>query len=166
MKHIHFTYKHIITQRAETAWEQHIINETYDEFLIQQAIFQNENSIQQTFRNLLKCNNKAEQLHHLLGARIEPSISLLNENIYKISDVLGQNYLQFINYRLELIQSDIQDKNLHQIAIYFLSKEYILHEIINNTYLISRTDDSFENKFYETLQFENQPYLSISHIKK
>jgi hypothetical protein len=166
LKHIHFTYKHIITQRAETAWEQHIINETYDEFLIQQAIFQNENSIQQTFRNLLKCNNKAEQLHHLLGARIEPSISLLNENIYKISDVLGQNYLQFINYRLELIQSDIQDKNLHQIAIYFLSKEYILHEIINNTYLISRTDDSFENKFYETLQFENQPYLSISHIKK
>ena len=167
MKKIHFTYKHHINIHSITAWEKHIFEETYHEFLIQHYIFQKENLLKDNFLDLLKTSPEAKQLHHLLDLRIHSSIDFLHNNVYKIIDHLEQKYLQFINYRFELIQSHTNDKNQHQIAIYFLSKEYILHNEPSTHYLVSLAETEDTNTaYYETLQFPTQPYFNISLIKK
>ena len=164
-KKIQFTFSQHINSKAITAWEQHIFEETYNEFLIQSAVFQPVHAKVDSFKELLKHNSNAQQLHYLLATRIVPSINLLNHNIYGVIDNLNQNYLQFQDFNVNIIQSDLSNKAKHYIAVNYLSKPYDLVSIFNNYFLVAEeTNDKKQNNIVETLMFPFQPNLSISAI--
>lgn len=161
-KKIQFTYSQHINNNVSTAWEKHIFEETFNEFLIQSNIFQSEKSKVDSYKELVKQNQNSNQLNNLLAARIIPSIELLNNNVFSVPDNLNTNYLQFTRFNVHIIQSNLLDKNKHYIAINYISKPYYLIDCINNYYLVS--NDISNEKVIETLMFPCQKNLSISAI--
>lgn len=160
-KKIQFTYSHHINNSVTTAWEQHIFEETYNEFLIQSNIFQTDQKVN-SYKELVKQNENALQLNNLLAARIVPSIALLNNTIFSVPDNLNTSYLQFTHFTVQIIQSNLLDKTKHYATINYLSKPYYLIDCINNYYLVSNNISN--EKIIETLMFPYQKNLSISAI--
>lgn len=161
-KKIQFTYCQHINSNVTTAWEKHIFEETYNEFLIQSAVFQPEDVKLDSFKELLKHNNSAFQLNSLLTTRIVPSVELLQKNIFSVPDNLNTNYLQFVYFNVSIIQSSITDKKKHYITINYVSKPYYLIDCINNYYLI--TTEIADKSIIETQMLSCQKNLSISAI--
>lgn len=165
-KTVRFSYKLLINANVKSAWEKHIFEESFHEFKIQSAVFQIENQNVATFRELRKMNSHANQLNHLLALRILPSIELLNQKIYSVIDHQEESYLEFENFKIELLESHINDKNKHQFYVHFISKSYLLHEFINGFYLVSKENTETDlNNFTESQMFAFQKNLSISFIK-
>ncbi|KAA5532936.1 hypothetical protein [Paenimyroides baculatum] len=161
-KKIQFTYSQHINNNVSTAWEKHIFEETFNEFLIQSNIFQLENLKVNSYKDLIKHNENAIQLNNLLAARVIPSIELLNNNIFSVPDNLNTSYLQFTHFNVHIIQSNLLDKSKHYITINYISKPYHLIDCINDYYLVSK--DISNEKIIETLMFPCLKNLSISVI--
>lgn len=162
-KKIRFSYRIIIDSSASLTWEKYIFEATYKEYLMQSQLFNSKENPVATFRELLAVNEKAEQLHFLVGMAANPYVNQLNGNLYSVSDILGNNYFPISNYKLDIVNTHYQDSSKHKIGLTFFSKEMLLLDIINNCYLVSFETEK-ENGF-ATFMFPTQAKLSIAYLE-
>ncbi|MDV6168355.1 hypothetical protein R1T16_07945 [Flavobacterium sp. DG1-102-2] len=160
---IRLAYRVIIDNSATTPWERYIFEDTYKEYLMQQQMFNSKENPLNTFRELLSVNPKAEQLHFLTGMAASSYTAQLNGQFYRVQDVLGSTFFPFVNYRLDIVNTDIADISRHKIGITLYSPLLTYFGIVNNCYLVAPETD--EKTGYETIMFPVQPQLSICYYE-
>lgn len=82
---------------------------------------------------------------------------------------VGRRFLTFCKFQFELINSDINDRDKHQVAINFYSDPLIWHDTIDNYLLISahfaENQLHAENNSIPVNLMQLQPYVNISSLQ-
>ncbi|SCY47599.1 hypothetical protein [Flavobacterium caeni] len=162
-KKIRLAYRAVIDQQSTWVWDRYVFEDTYKEYLMQHQLFNDKDNPKNTFRELLAENEKAEQLHYLVGIAANGYIEQLKGKLHRVPDVLGNQFLPFSSYRLDIVNTDIVDATKHKIGITFYSPPLLLVDIINNCYLVSAEPDTTTN--LETMMFPMQPHLAICAVE-
>lgn len=161
---IRLAYRLVIDNSSTFVWDKYVFEDTYQEYLLQHQQFNSKENPQNTFRELLSENEKAVQLHYLVGISADNYVQQLKGNLYRITDILGNNYFPFSNYRLDIINTDRTDISKHKIGITFYSPLLTYLGMVDNHFLLSKTtDDSTE---FETFMIASQAHLSVCYLKK
>jgi hypothetical protein len=161
---IRLAYRIVIDSSAAFLWDKYVWEDTFKEYLMQNQQFNSKENPKNTFRELLTENEKAVQLHYLVGIAANGYVQQLKGNLHRVTDVLGNNYFPFVNYQLDIINTDITDMTKHKIGITFYSPLLTLIDIIEGNYLISKNTEDLSG--LETQMFPVQPYLSICYYEK
>lgn len=161
---IRLAYRIVIDNSSAFLWDKYVWEDTFKEYLMQHQQFNSKENPKNTFRELLTENQKAVQLHYLVGIATEGYVKQLKGNLHRITDVLGNNYFPFENYQLDIINTDITDPSKHKIGITFYSPFLTLIGIVEGNYLISKNCEKVNG--LETFMFPLQPHLSICYYEK
>ncbi|MCH5717012.1 hypothetical protein [Niabella hibiscisoli] len=165
MKLIQLAYRRVIDIESKAHWERYVFEDSYKELRMQFQLF-NTDKKHITFSQLVAQVPEAEKLHFLVSAAIAGHISLLGKIPY-VQNTLGITVLPFNLYRFEIIDSNINNKNAHRVAVIFYSAPVVLHEIIGEHLLVSLDPDNNNNerKMVQTELIKLQPFLSIYSIQ-
>lgn len=161
---IRLCYRKIIDSASQGVWETYVFDDSYKEFLLQ-AQFYNQEKKYHSFAQLLHNVKGAEQLHFLVSAAVTGYVRQLAGIVPDVTNTLGKTFLPFSNYRFEIIQSDVQDKGRHRIALNFYSEELRwLHTV--GTQLLVAVGGNEENGAVLTEMVSLQPFLGIYSLKE
>ncbi len=163
IKKVQFAYRLVIDASTTSIWEKYVFDATYKEYYLQEQLFQQETNKVETFRELLRQNKKAEQLHYLVGMATIPYIEQLEGNLYQITDNLNKTHLNFVDFELDIINSSNQNHANHKVALTFYTKQYFYFGEVNNHYLISSDEELKTN--IKTLMIPNRQHFSIVSIE-
>jgi len=161
---IRLLYRKVIDANAQKAWERHVFEDSYAEFLLQ-AQFYNQDKKYNTFGELLTYVPDAEKLHFLVSPAITGYLKHLNGKMPDVLNNIGKHFLPFKNFKFEIINSDMRNKARHQVAVNFLSEPITWHDTIGNQLLVSLHSGSEDGAVLTEL-FSMQPYLSIHSLKE
>lgn len=161
-KTIRFCYRKIIDINASKAWERLVFEDSYTEFKMQGQRF-NVAGVN-SFGDMLVKNAAAEQLHFLVSGAALGYVQQLNGKIPDVYNTLGRQFLPFINFRFEIIHSDIKDVSKHAVAINFFSGPVNWIDTIGGTMLVNISNEK-ENNELLTHMLTLKPYLSICSVQ-
>ncbi|HEU4791073.1 MAG TPA: hypothetical protein VFS71_15405 [Flavobacterium sp.] len=161
---IRLAYRIMIDNTSTFMWDKYVWEDTFKEYLMQNQQFNSKENTKNTFRELLTENEKAIQLHYLVGIAANGYVEQLKGNFHRVTDVLGNNYFPFVNYQLDIINTDITNISKHKIGITFFSPVLTLIDIIEGNYLVSKNCEAING--LETLMFPVQSHLSICYYQK
>jgi hypothetical protein len=159
---IRFCYRKIIDSNASKAWERLVFEDSYTEFKIQSQRF-NIAGVN-SFSEMLQKNMAAEQLHFLVSGAALGYVQQLNGKIPDVLNSLGRQFLPFINFRFEIINSDIKDVSKHTVAINFFSEPVVWIDTIGSAVLLNINSEKEHTELLTHL-LTLQPYLSICSIQ-
>jgi hypothetical protein len=158
-KIIRLCYRKVIDPSSQKAWDKHVFESSYTEFRMQAQLYNQEKKYS-SFAELIQHTIGAEKLHFLVSAAIVGYLQQLNGVVPDILNNLGKHFLKFNQYRFEIINSDIQNKSSHQVAINFFSEPLTWHDTIGNYLLVSPVNAE-KNEEGVTEMIQVQPFLSI-----
>ena len=162
-KSIRLCYRKIIDATSQKPWDKFVFEDTYTEFLLQSQLYNQEKKYT-SFGELAHNVPGAEKLHFLVSAAVTGYLKQLNGIVPDIVNALGMSFIPFNNYRFEIINSSMNDKTKHQVAVNFYSEPLTWHDTINNQLLLS-IPGKCENGEILTELLPMQPFVSIYSIK-
>lgn len=160
---IKLAYRIVIDHSSAFLWDKYVFEDTFKEYQMQSQQFNSSTNPKNTFRELLSENEKANQLHFLTGIAANGYVEQLKGNFHRVTDVLGNHYFPFINYQLDIVNTDITDISKHKIGITFYSPLLTYFGSIEGNYLVSKNSEG--SKEYETIMFPVQQNLSICYLQ-
>jgi hypothetical protein len=116
------------------------------------------------FTDIIKENPAAEKLHYSVSTAAIGYIRQLNDVIPGLLNAHGKIIIPFKNFKFNIIQSDMNDRALHKVAIIFISEPLTLVDVFNNHYLVAIGDkqqELLEGKEVETEMIPHKEQLSI-----
>jgi len=164
MNLIRLCYRKIIDADSRKAWDKAVFDDTHLEFYMQAQRLDPEGKFN-TFLELNENLPNVDQLNYLTSTAAIGYIRQLKDIVPDVANAYGKLCLPFKNFKFEIIDSHIQDKAQHKIAIWFYSEPLTWIETVGNQLLIAY-GNQLENtgKEIETEMIPLVPYLSISHI--
>jgi hypothetical protein len=161
-KVVRFCYRKIIDINAHKAWERLVFEDSYTEFRMQSQRFNvaDDNS----FADMLLKNSAAEQLHFLVSSAALGYVQQMDGKIPDVLNTLGRQFMPFINFRFEIINSDIRDVSKHKVAINFFSEPVCWIDTIGSSMLLNINNEKEKNEL-QTHLLNLQPYLSICSLQ-
>jgi hypothetical protein len=163
-KIIRICYRKIIDVSSQKPWDKLVFESTYKEFLMQSQFYNQEKKFE-TFSEMLIHVPAAENLHFLVSASVIGYLQQLGGKIPDIQNKLGRHFLDFKNYRFEIINSGIKNKDNHQVAINFFSEPFTWHDTIGNYLLLSPLHSESNENGVLTDLVQLQPFCSIYSLK-
>lgn len=160
-KIITFCYRKLIDLNSSGIWEKLVYDDTYIEFLMQVQNYDQEKKYS-TFAQLIHHVEDAGKLNYLVSSACIGYLRQLNEKIPDILNILGRQFLVFKSFHFEIINSDIQHKSAHQVAINFYSEPLLWHDTVGNYLLVS---DPTDENTHLTHMLQLVPFLSIHSLK-
>lgn len=146
MRVITIAYRKMISAGSQKAWDKIVFEDTYTEFRMQAQYFTSGLVITR-FDELMKAKPAAEKLHFLVSTAASGYVKQLNGIIPELADSFGTPCLSFEKYRFEIIQSDVHDKSLHHVAIWFYSNPMIWLDTIGTQLLVTPfTGTAYKNE--------------------
>lgn len=164
-KIIRFCYRKIIDASSQKAWDKHVFDSSYTEFLMQSQFYNKEKKYS-SFSEMLHHVPGADKLHFLVSASVTGYMQQLNEQVPDIVNNLGKLFLRFKGYRFEIIDSAINDKSKHRVAVNFFTGPMILQDIIGNYLLVSSCGDNVTTDGVLTHLVQLQSFFSIYSLKE
>lgn len=163
---IRLLYRKIIDASSSKIWEKLVFDQSYTEFLMQSQLYNQEKKYS-TFGELITHVPGAEKLHFLVSASVTGYVQQLNGKVPDILNNTGKHFLPFRNFRFEIINSDIRNKEQHQVAINFVSEPLTWYDTIGDRLLvaINGKEDGPGDEVVTEL-FSLQPFLSIHSLKQ
>lgn len=168
-KIIRLIYRKIVDINSPAPWEKLVFDASYKEFLMQAQLYNQERKYS-SFGELIAHVPGAYKLHFLVSASVVGYLQQLNGKVPDIREGTGRLFLPFINYRFEIINSDIHQRDRHQVAFNFVSEPLLWLDTIGDRLLISvggKTETGPEGEeeiLTELVQL--QPFLSIYSVKE
>ncbi|MBF9142004.1 hypothetical protein [Hymenobacter properus] len=129
-------YRKIIDATATRPWDKLVWGDSYTEFRLQAQNFNPENRYR-SFGEMLHYVPGAERLHFLVSGAVTGYVQQLSERMPDIFNNLGRQFLRFNRFQFELINSDLQDKSKHQVAVNFVSTTLRWHDTVGQLLLVS-----------------------------
>jgi hypothetical protein len=158
---IKLVYKQIINASSTGTFERNVFHATYDEFKLKSQTYNQEGKFQ-TFTELKANDGRANSLHYKISFAAGYFIEGLNNKMPGLVDNLG-NAVNFDVATFELIESDLTNKDAHELAINYATGTLTLCDIVGE-YLILAKGEVSPNKAAETFTIKLQPNLSISEF--
>lgn len=162
---VRFCYRKIINAASEKEWDKRVWESSYAEFLLQSQ-FYNQEKKYKTFAELLLHVPAAEKLHFLVSGAVTGYVQQLKGIIPDVLDNLGRHFLPFSGYRFEIINSDINNKAGHQVAVNFFSTPQVLYNTIGHYLLIADMAVKENEDGAQTHLLELKPFISICSYKQ
>jgi hypothetical protein len=160
---IRLCYRKVIDAQSAKPWEKLVFEDSYAEFLMQSQLYNHEKKYS-TFSDIITHVPAAERLHFLVSAAVIGYLQQLQGRVPDLVNNLGRLFLPFNNYRFEIINSDINDRTKHRVAINFYTDHLVWHDTINNQLLLSVPGNT-ENGEVLTELFTLPPFVSIYSLK-
>lgn len=161
---IRLAYRLVIDSASTFIWDKYVHEDTFKEYFMQHQQFNSKGNPKNTFRELLSENEKANQLHYLVGIAASNYVDQLKGNFHRVTDVLGNQYFPFTNYQLDIINTDCTDIVKHKIGITFYSPVLAYLGMVEKNYLVSK--NSTDCNEFDTIMFPAQPNLAICFYKE
>lgn len=164
---IRLAYRKIIDASSEKLWDKYVFDDTYMEFYMQAQSY-NVGDRYTTFQELLDNVPNADRLHYQTSTAAIGYIRQLNGLMPDIANTSGKLCVPFTQFKFEIIQSHVQQKEAHRVAIIFYSELLTWLDTINNTLLIAYDDQRAalrEGRAIDTDMITLQPHLSISSFQ-
>ncbi len=163
MEVIRLTYKHIINAASSSDFDKSIFHLTYDEFLLKVQTYLLENPCN-TFSEIKKKDGRANSLHYKISFPVNHLLTA-TDTMPVIKDNMGNN-LRYDMAKTELVESDITDREKHEVAIIYTTPELVLRKTIGEYLLLSKKEDTNEKmESTETFMIRVQPYITITHFQ-
>jgi len=163
---IRLAYRKIIDAGSRKQWEKYVFEDSYKEFRMQAQLYNQEKKYS-TFGELIAHVPNAEKLHFLVSASVVGYVQQLNGKIPDIVNATGRHFLPFKHYRFEIINSDLRNKEMHQVAINFLTEPLTWYDTIGTQLLVSLSGNiGKEGEEILTELFTMQPFLTIHSLKE
>lgn len=156
-------YRKIIDAKSTQTWEKLVWEDSFAE-LKMQAQYYNQEGKYTSFAELIHHEPAAERLHFLVSAAVVGYVGQLNKRIPDIVNILGKHFLTFKNFNFEIINSNFENINRHQIAINFFSPDLCWYDTIGNYLLIADAEQTGEVLQTQLLQI--RPFLNINTLQK
>lgn len=162
---IRICYRKIIDTSSIKPWDKLVFESSFKEFQVQAQLYNQEKKYS-SFTELLLNVKGAERLHFLVSSSVIGYLKQLNGLVPDVVNNIGKHFLEFKNYNFEIINSGMNDKALHQVAISFFSEPLIWHETIGDLILISpvKTEETEYGKLSHL--FRLQPFFTIYSLKE
>ncbi|WP_420150565.1 hypothetical protein [Spirosoma sp.] len=165
---IHLSYRKLIDASSQKLWDKYVFDDTYMEFYMQAQFYNQENKYN-TFQELLDNVANADRLHYQTSTAAIGYIRQLNGIVPDITNRLGKLCLPFTLFKFEIVQSHVQKKEDHKVAILFYSEPLTWLDTIDSTLLIAYGDQREAlqaGKAIDTDMITLQPYLSVSSFQR
>jgi hypothetical protein len=156
-------YRKVIDFKSNGSWDKLVFDDSFFEFRLQ-AQFYNQEKKYSTYAELLQNIPASSKLPFLVSAAITGYVQQLNERIPDILNSRGKQFLVFKAYQFEIINSNINNKAEHQVAVNFYSEPLIWHDTIGDQMLVSPADNK-EDEIKPDL-FQLRPFLAIYSMNK
>lgn len=164
MRQITITYRKLIDNRSEGAWEKLVFADSYREFCMQGQLYSNGGTLP-AFSQMKTASDRAVQLHHLVSTAVIGYLRQLGGVIPDLHNSLGQSFLSFDQYRFEIVASHLKQQEQHQVAITFFSHPLLWHDTIGEQLLLSGTKQAEGGAGYETHLFKLPPFTGIHSLQ-
>jgi hypothetical protein len=152
--HIRLAWRQLIDAASTTPFEQQVFHSTWAEFKYQQQSFAKGQDLP-TWAAIRETFPKSNPiLPHKVSFSIAGILNKLDNKIPGLQDSLGKQEIPFVQYRFELISSDMNDPMAHKVGIIYLTDVFTLFEIIGDQLLLA-----FDPP--HTFLLKMQPGLSI-----
>ena len=163
---IKLAYRQVINASSQTGFERNVLHFSYEEFKMKSQAYNPEGKFK-TFTELKAHDGRANSLHYKSGFAVAGFIESLNKLIPVLTDSLGQK-ISFSTYKFEVIESDITNKLLHNVAITYYTDSMALYEIIGDSLLLAPADKVIdgENESAETFMVKMQDGIAVSGYKE
>ncbi|MEO7988766.1 MAG: hypothetical protein ABI663_04440 [Chryseolinea sp.] len=166
---IQICYRKIIDATSTSIWDQYVFEDTYKEFYMQVQQFDQQQKYT-TFQEILKNTPKAGQMHYLVSTAAIGYIRQLNERMPDVVNLFGKPCVPFKNFRFEIIQSHVKNKDMHKVAIHFYSEIITWIDTINHNQMLFAPGDQLETlangKKVETEMMVLPPNVSITSYQQ
>jgi len=163
---IQLCYRKIITASSEKVWDKYVFEDTWMEFFMQAQNYTRDGSYH-TFEEITENVPAADGLTYMVSTAAINYIRQLNDIIPDINNVSEKRCLPFKRFKFEIIHSDIRNKAVHQVAIYFYSEPLTWIDTVDGKLLIAYGDQRETLKSGQEVDTDLipfQPYLTISSI--
>lgn len=154
-------YRKIIDIDYKTPWERLVFEDSFKEFKIQSAVY-NQNGMYKTYADMLHHVPNAEKITYLVSSAIINYLRQLNDVVPDITNNIGKKFLTFQNFKFEIVNSDVTNIEKHRIAISFYSDPLHWIETIGQYILVSNEKQKADGL---TDLFTIQPFLTIHSVK-
>jgi hypothetical protein len=132
---VRITYRQSINVQSTGTFERDVWEESYQEFLMQSQAY-HEGGTLRSFLEMTEKNPKANSLHYKTGFSVGLFIKGLKNRTPDLTDTMNRG-LRFVDYRFEILASDILEKEKHEVAIYYTTESFILHDVIGDNLLLA-----------------------------
>jgi hypothetical protein len=155
---IKLAYKQIIDASAQGEFEKRVFHASYQEFLLKMQTYNPDKKFK-TFTELKAHDGRANSLHYKLSFAVGHFFEMLNGRIPELNDNLG-NQLKFEIPQFELIESNIDDRSAHKLAIIYTTGTLnLLNQLAE--FMILADGDTTDKAALDTFIVKMQPNLSI-----
>jgi len=118
---IRLCYRKTIDATCSDRWAKLVFDATHKEFFMQAQQFDQQKKYT-TFSEIITNVPKAEAMHYLVSTAAAGYMQQLNGVVPDVRNAFDKTFLLFRNFRFEILQSHIRDKNQHKVVIYFYSE--------------------------------------------
>ncbi|QEM11276.1 MULTISPECIES: hypothetical protein [Mucilaginibacter] len=161
-------YRKVIDNRSVKQWDKLVFDSTYLEFKMQAQNF-SQGTAYTSYAELMRNVANARRLTGMVTPSATGYIQQLGSIMPDILNNVGRRFLTFSRFQFEIINSDINDKDKHQVAVNFYSAPLIWHDTIDSYLLISdhlpENQPSAEGDAISTNLMQLQPYVNISSLQ-
>ncbi|SKA45629.1 hypothetical protein SAMN04488128_10756 [Chitinophaga eiseniae] len=158
------SYRQLIDATSTGDLEKKIFEDSYVEFLMQSQAYNTDKQFR-TFTELKAHNPKSNSLHYKVGFAVGLHLQEMGNRIPGVKDCLGNKELPFELYHLELIESDIEDRQQHRVALNYITPPFTLLEIIGDRLLLVSPEQTGQPDTFDTFMVAMQPQLAITSYK-
>ncbi len=161
---IKFCYRKMIDAQSAKHWEKMVYEDSYAEFRMQIQNY-SQHTQYPSYSELTHYVPEAAQLSHRVAPAITGYVQQLNEVMPDILNNLGRRFMRFSHFQFEIINSHLNLKEKHQVAVNFYSVPFTWHDTIGNYLLLSFADENTGGEVATQLM-QLQPYLSICSLQE
>jgi len=135
-------------------------NDSYAEFLLKIQAYNPENKFSK-FSDIVAADGRANSLHYKCSFAVLHHIDILKNKIPGLYDTAGRMNLSFEFPEFKVMESDINDKNLHKVAIIYSTGIFTLQNNFGEWLVLSTGDNSGHDEMQVTFTVKIQEDLSI-----
>lgn len=159
---IRLAYRHIIDENPKSNFEKNAFNDSYKEFLLKIQAYNTENKLTR-FSDIVAKDGRANSLHYKSSFAIVYHLGELNQIIPDLTDTAGRHKIPFEVPEFKILESDTLNKQLHKVAVIYITGIFTLYENFGEYLLLAFGDQSAVNagEPVETFTLKMNDQLSV-----
>ena len=164
---IQLAYKQVIDISAVGQFERNILNDSYDEYLVQVQTFALEKKYT-SWQELRTAIPKANlNVQYKTGFAIGLYVRELGGRMPGLTDTLGRFNLPFEEHTFNILESDVMDKSQHKVSITYVTPYLVLLGTLGNNLWLATQELQHANpeEGIETFTLKLLPDVSIIRWK-
>ena len=164
---IKLAYRKVIDAASAGSFEKKVFHDSYAEFLLKIQAYNTSNNFTR-FNEIVANDGRANSLHYKCSFAVLHHIETLKNKIPGLEDTAGRAVIPFAFPEFKVLESDTGDRDLHKVAITYVTDTFTLLENFGEYLLLTSGDPSASTaaEGLETFILKMQPGLSVINYRE